>query len=84
MPHPGDSLPAFLICVALAFDEDLERTLPRAFGHFGVRASEVRLGELEIEHRLAFGLVFGVADLASLLFGGLPRLVRFRVLESTQ
>ena len=47
--------------------------LPGSLGHLGVRASEVGFGELEIEHRLTLGLVFGIDDLAGFLLGGLPR-----------
>ena len=45
--------------------------LPGSLGHLGIRAGEVGLGELEIEHRLTLGLVFGIDDLAGLLLGGL-------------
>ena len=53
----------------------------------GISASvpaEVGLGQLEIEHRLALGLVFGIDDLAGLSLVTFPRLVRLPVLESAQ
>ena len=46
---------------------------PRPLRHFGVCASEVSFGKLEIEHRLALGLVLGIDDLPGLFLGGLPQ-----------
>jgi hypothetical protein len=47
--------------------------LPCSLGHLGVRAGEVCLGELEIEHRLTLGLVFRVDDLPAFFPGSLPQ-----------
>ena len=58
--------------------------LPGSLGHLGIRAGEVGLGELEIEHRLTLGLVLASTIWRASSLVALLRLVRFPVLESTQ
>ena len=68
----------------LVFDQRLNGLLPGARGDAVVGAGQIGLGDLEIEHRLALGLVLGLDDLAGLVLVVVPRLVRLPVSVSTQ
>jgi len=43
------------------------RLPPRPAGDAAVRTGDVGFGNLQVKHRLAFGLVFGFDDLAGLV-----------------
>src|SRR5579885_248057 len=49
-------------------DKSFNGVLPGAGLHAVVRTGQIRLGDLEIQHRLARGIVLGFDDLARLVF----------------
>ena len=65
----GDS-PAFLVGSLLGVGESFNGVLPGARGNAAVGACQIRLGDLQIEHWLAFGLVFGFNNLPGFLLVG--------------
>jgi len=46
-----------------AFGQAIKRLLPRALTNPGVAPGKICLGDLEVKHRLALGLVFGCDNL---------------------
>ena len=66
----GRGPPAVLVGSLLGVGEGFNGVLPGAGGNAVVGAGQIRLGDLQIEHRLAFGLVLGFDDLPGFLFVG--------------
>ena len=58
-----DAQPAFLVRVLLGVGQRFDGVLPGARGDAVVAAGEIRLGDLQIQHRLAFRVVPGLDDL---------------------
>ena len=65
-----DAQPAFLVRVLLGVGQRFDGVLPGPRGDAVVAAREIRLGNLEIQHRLAFGVVLGLDDLPGVVFAG--------------
>jgi hypothetical protein len=62
------SLPALLIRIVFACSQRLQSILPGPLTDSGVAAGKIGFGNLQVEHRLAFGLIPGLDDLQGFLF----------------
>jgi hypothetical protein len=80
----GGSFPAVLVGSLFGVGQRFNGVLPRPRGDAVVAARQIRFGNLEIQHRLAFGIIFGFDDLRASSALVVPRLVRLPVLVSTQ
>ena len=63
-------VPAFLVLGEFGAGEAFDGVLPGAGGNAFVAAGEIRLGDLQIEHGLAFGVVLGLDDLPGVVLAG--------------
>jgi hypothetical protein len=66
----GGGSPALLIGRLLGVGEGFNGLLPGARGNAVVGAGQIRLGDLQVEHGLALGLVLRFDDLPGFLFVG--------------
>ena len=59
-----------LVCTVFGAGEAFNGILPCPGGHAVVRACEIRLGDLQVEDGLAFGVVLGRDDLLGVVLVG--------------
>ena len=63
----GGGFPAVLVRSLFGAGQRFNGVLPCPRGDAVVAARQIRLGDLEIQHRLAFGVVFGFDDLSGIV-----------------
>ena len=80
----GGSFPAVLVGSLFGVGQRFHGVLPRPRGMPLSLPARYALADLEIQHRLAFGLVLGLDDPLASSALVVPRLVRLPVVVSTQ